>query len=401
MNISFKRSSAIQFQKDEIIIFDETNSSLIKKIIPDSYSFSIYKSRQVEIVVTFKIILNFFLNLKDLKIFKKYSSNKGLIKNIFWQLLCIYIKSYIQTVNPKAVITSIDNCTKFAWLSKNISEIPFIAIQNGFRLNYDVDKDSLYNCQHLFCFGDFEVENFPKREWTVDNFYPVGSAFASMNFEDKYGDMIHKNEFDILVVSCWRGNIGFGQDVKDSMNAMRLFDLEFAAYLKKRNLKAAVILRSERNSGNWVMPEIGSSEEDYFKSIYEDTIEIIDTNISERNIYPLMEKSKMVISGFCSTSLLEAFGFGKKILYCDYTNQNKYFSDFDPAITFTKNKNSPMDTLEKRLDELIDMPSPEYKKCYSELMKYYQSSDKGIPTHEIIKMNIDRIIKTNENIKPL
>jgi hypothetical protein len=384
----------------DIIIFDEVNSSLIKKVIPDNHSHSIYKTRPIKIAITFKIILNFFLNLKLIKIFEQFSSNKGFLKNILWQFLCIYIKSYIEIVKPKAVITSIDNCTKFAWLSKHIKNIPFIAIQNGFRLSYDLNNN-LYHCQHLFCFGDFEVENFPKREWTVDNFYPVGSAFASMNFEDKYGDMIHKNEFDILVVSCWRGNIGFGQDVQDSMNAMRLFDLEFAAYLKKRNLKAAVILRSERNSDQWVMPEIRSSEEDYFKSIYEDTIEIIDTNFSIKNIYPLMEKSKMVISGFCSTSLLEAFGIGKKILYCDYTNQSKYFCDFDPAITFTKNKNSPMDTLEKRLDELIDMPSPEYKKCYSELMKYYQSSDKSIPTHEIIKMNIDRIIKTNENIKPL
>ena len=396
------KSAPSQIKKSiDIIIFDETNSQLIMNIIPDTYSYSIYKTRPVEFTITLPIILRLIFNLKDIKIFEQFTTNKGFFKNILWQFLYIYIKSYIQIVKPKAVITSIDNCTKFAWLSKNISEIPFIAIQNGFRLNYDVDKDSLYNCQHLFCFGDFEVENFPKREWTVDNFYPVGSAIASMNFEDKYGDMIHKNEFDILVVSCWRGNIGFGQDVQDSMNAMRLFDLEFAAYLRKRNLKAAVILRSERNSDQWVMPEIGMSEENYYKSIYEDTIEIIDTDFSVRNIYPLMEKSKMVISGFCSTSLLEAFGIGKKILYCDYTNQNKYFSDFDPAITFTKNKNNPMDTLEKRLDELIDMPSPEYKRCYSELMKYYQSSDKSIPTHEIIKMNIDRIIKTNENIKPM
>lgn len=396
MNISFKRSSAIQFHKDEIIIFDETNSSLIKKIIPDSYSFSIYKNRQVEIVVTFKIILNLFLNLKDLKIFKKYSSNKGLIKNIFWQLLCIYIKSYIQTINPKAVITSIDNCTKFAWLSKNISEIPFIAIQNGFRLNYDVDKDSLYNCQHLFCFGDFEVENFPKREWAVDNFYPVGSAFASMNFEDKYEDMIHKNEFDILVVSCWRGNIGFGQDVQDSMNAMRLFDIEFAAYLKKRNLKAAVILRSERNSDQWVMPEIGNSEEDYYKSIYEDTIEIIDNDLYQKNIYRLMMNSELIISGFSSTALIEAFGFGKKILYCNYTKTDKYHADFNEDIVFKKNENEH-DNLQEILDRLLEIPEKEYQEKFKDLMHYYQSFPKGTSSKNLIKSKINQIILKNES----
>lgn len=381
----------------DVIIFDETNSIIIKDIIPEIYSLSVYKTRPVKIVLTYKILLRFFMNLKDLKIFKKYTSNKGFTKNILWQLLCVYIKSYVQAANPKAVITSIDNCTKFAWLSKNIPEIPFIAIQNGFRLNYDVDNNSLYHCQHLFCFGNYEVDNFPKRLWTVNNFYPVGSLLASMHFKDKYEDKLDANELDILVVSSWRGNIGFGQDVQDSMKAMKLFDLEFAAYLRKRNLKAAVILRSERNSDQWVMPEIGMSEEDYYKSIYEDNIEIIDTDFSVRNIYPLMEKSKMVISGFCSTSLLEAFGIGKKILYCNYTNENKYFSDFNPVVTFTKNIDNPSDTLSKRLDELMEIQIQDYKKCYSDLMLFYQSFDKNIPTQEIVKTRISRIIKINEN----
>ena len=393
------KSAPSQIKKSiDIIIFDETNSQLIMNIIPDTYSYSIYKTRPVEFTITLPIILRLIFNLKDIKIFEQFTTNKGFFKNILWQFLCIYIKSYIQIVKPKAVITSIDNCTKFAWLSKHIQNIPFIAIQNGFRLSFDQDNN-LYHCQHLFCFGDFEVENFPKREWTVNNYYPVGSLNASMYFKDKYHDMFDKNEFDILVVSSWRGNIGFGQDVQDSMEAMRLFDLEFAAYLKNRALKAAVILRSERNSDQWVMPEIGMSEEDYYKSIYEDTIEIIDTNFSVRNIYPLMQRSKIVITGFCSTSLLEAFGIGKKILYCDYTNQRKYFCDFNPAITFTKKADNLIDTLDKRIDDLLEIPISEYEKCHNELIKYYQSVDKNNPAHEIIKTTIDNIIKATENIK--
>ena len=356
------KSAPSQIKKSiDIIIFDETNSQLIMNIIPDTYSYSIYKTRPVEFTITLPIILRLIFNLKDIKIFEQFTTNKGFFKNILWQFLCIYIKSYIQIVKPKAVITSIDNCTKFAWLSKHMQDIPFIAIQNGFRLSYALDN-SLYHCQHLFCFGDFEVENFPKREWTVNNFYPVGSAFASMHFKDKYEDKIDTSELDILVVSCWRGNIGFEQDVQDSMKAMRLFDLEFVVYLRKRNLKAAVILRSERDSEHWFMPEMGVTEEEYFKSIYGDNINIIETDFSLRNIYPLMAISKLIIAGFGTTSLLEASGVGKKILYCDFTYQNKYFSDFNKEILFTDNKDSPALIFSDRLDELLDISSHEYKK---------------------------------------
>jgi hypothetical protein len=47
---------------------------------------------------------------------------------------------------------------------------------------------------------------------------------------------------------------------------MKISDNLISKYLSKRNLKAAIILRSERDGEHWYMPEIGSTEEQYFKS---------------------------------------------------------------------------------------------------------------------------------------
>lgn len=394
MNVSFKLFSTIQLQKDEIIIFDETNSSLIKKIIPDAYSYSIYKTRPIEIVVTFKIILNFFINLKDIKIFEKFTPNKGLFKNILWQLLCIYIKSYILVVRPKAVITSIDNCNKFAWLSKNIAEIPFIAIQNGFRLNYAIDKNSLYNCQHLFCFGKFELNNFPKRNWIVSNYYPVGSLNASLYFNNDCVDI--NNEFDILVVSCWRGNIGFTQDVQDSMKAMRLFDHELAAYLRERDLKVAIIMRSERDSDQWIMPEIGMSEEEYFQSIYGKSVILLDTDFKTRNVYSIMQKSNVILAAFPSTCLFEALGIEKKVLFCNFTNNNEFFSDIKSQILYTHN-NESKDLFYKKLDSLLSISQKDYLIDFKDVMNYYAQPSETERTHELICNKINKIIKSKNN----
>ncbi len=374
----------------EILIFDSTNSHLIVQLIKDDYSYDILETRPFKFVLSIDILIRFLFNLKDLKIFNKYSHKHNFLKNFFWQILCIYIKSYIQKINPKALITSIDNCTKFGWISKNLKDIPCVAIQNGFRLDYDVEQ-SIYNCQHLFCFGEFEKENFRERGYQVDNFYPIGSVFASLKFE-KYDFEVIKNKYDILVVSCWRGNIGFGDDVKDSMFAMSLFDKDFAEYLTKKSLKAAVILRSERDSDQWFMPEIGMNEENYYKSIYGDNIEIIDTNFSERNIYAVMAQSELIIAGFSSTALLEAYGIGKKILYCNYTNTNKYHIDFNENIVFKKKLNEESHSLHNKLDSLLDTSKTDYINDHKHLMKYYHSYDFENDTQKSIISRLNKII---------
>lgn len=385
------RSVYFSFSKyADFIIFDETNSNIISQVIPETYSSSIFRTRPVHLTINLEVIFYFLKYLKDLRIFKKFTSNKSFIRNILWQLLCIYIKSYIYTVKPKAVITSIDNCTKFAWLSKNISDIPFIAVQNGFRLSSDVDPESIYHCQHLFCFGQFETEKFPRRNWTVNNFYPVGSLNASLNF--KNNNKV-KNKYDFLIVSCWRGNIGFTKDVQDSMKAMRLFDEDFYKYLKERDLRAGVIMRSERDSDQWFMPELGMNEEEYYKSIYNDQIEIIDTSFTERNVYKEILRSKIIISGFSTTVLLEALGAKKKILYCNYTSNDKYYLDFDKSIVFVKDEDN---SLAISLDKLLEITESDYEKKYSKLMTYYQSFKSEISTRDIIKDKINQVIKSNE-----
>ena len=363
----------------DIVIFDETNSNLIQGVIPEELTVSICKMRPMEFYITPRIVLSFLGNLRYLKFTNSSESNKSSFYRIFFQLLCIYIK---------AIITSIDNCTKFAWLSENFHLAPCIAIQNGFRLSYDSDSADNYYCQHLFCFGEREIVDFPRMNYKVDNFYPVGSLNLSLNFDHQLADS--KPVYDLLVVSCWRGNIGYAKDVEDSMKAMRLMDEGLARYLGNRNLKAAVILRSERDSDQWVMPEIGMSEEDYYKSIYGDLIEIIDVNFTERNIYPVMQSAEVIVAGFSTTCLIEAYAMRKKVLYMNFCGNNKYHSDFKPEILFEAHDDkSP--SFENRLNALLKISCQEYVMKHEETMKYYMGDPLDSPKDRIRK-EINEII---------
>ena len=224
--------------------------------------------------------------------------------------------------------------------------------------------------------------------YRVDNFYPVGSLYLSSNFDNRLIDL--KPEYDLLVVSCWRGNIGYESDVEDSMKAMRLMDEKLAGYLQNRDLKVAVILRSERNSDHWFMPEVRINEEDYYKSIYGDLIEIIDLNLSKRNVYPVMQKAEVIIAGFTSTCLIEAYGIRKKILYMNFTGNNKYHHHFKPEMVFDAHGDkSP--SFESRLNALLEIPSQEYVMKHEETMKYYME-DPLISPKDRIRKEIDKII---------
>ena len=384
----FKRVHFSKPSTSDVIVFDETNASLIQSVIPKGLTVSIFKMRPMEFYITPRILFSCIRNLKYFTFRNGVASNRGWFYKIFWQLLCIYIKADLISRNPKAIITSIDNSGNFGWLSENYHLAPCIAIQNGFRLTYDSNSQSKYYCQHLFCFGEREVNDYPKLGYKVDHFHPVGSLNLSLNFDSQLCDI--KPIYDLLVVSCWRVNIGYAKDVEDSMKAMRLMDETLAQYLQNRDLKTAVIMRSERDSDQWVMPEIGMSEEDYYKSIYGDLIEIIDVNFIERNVYPVMQSAEVIVAGFSTTCLIEAYAKQKKVLYMNFCGNNKYHRDFKSEILFEAHDDkSP--SFESRLNDLLEISSQEYVMKHEETMKYYMGDPLDSPKDRIRK-EINEII---------
>ena len=172
------------------------------------------------------------------------------------------------------------------------------------------------------------------------------------------------------------------------MRSMRAMDELLAKYLQQKNFKAAIILRSERNGQHWFVPEIGSNEKDYFKSIYGNTVTVIETDFRERNIFSLIQESRFIISCL-STALLEGFGIGKKVLYCNFSETDKYHLDFDPAIV---TKDNSYENFSKQLDVLINMEQQDYDHEYRKLQQYYMHFPERKTTHEVIADTIDDII---------
>ena len=96
--------------KYKILFYDNVNSSLIKKRLHEKdYSTLHVRGEKLNIMVLIKMFLNFKFNFKN------------------------YIYYYIKCVQPKIVITCIDNDYNFYTLKEKFPRIIFIAIQGGYR----------------------------------------------------------------------------------------------------------------------------------------------------------------------------------------------------------------------------------------------------------------------------
>ena len=113
-------------------------------------------------------------------------------------------------------------------------------------------------------------------------------------------------------------------------------------------------------------------------------------DFKSRNIYGLINKSTLIISGFSTTVVLEAYGFQKKIMYYNFTKKDIYHSIFDSSIVST---NSDYSSFSKELDELLKISQTQYIENHMSNMKYYMSFPKDMEYKDYVLSKIDEIIK--------
>ena len=385
----FKRIKFFTPKYSDILIFDECNSEHIIKLKEKKFSYSIIKQRQVDFFISIYIIKIFFISIFNFNFNKIFNHSRGIIIGFLIELRFKYYRSLVLAVNPRAVITFIDNNIIFNQLSENLEFIPFIGIQNGLRLVHEKARN--YHVQHLFSFGNNESTYFKNIGYEVENYYPCGSFIASQYLSKKKES--HSVKYDILIVSSWRGNIGYPIDQVHTMKSMKILDTLMSKYIKNNNIKAAVAFRNERNGEHWFVPEIGKNEEEYFFEIYGNSVDLIDVDFKSRNIYKSINKSSLIVSGFSTSVLLEAYGNQKKIMYYNFSNKDIYHSIFDSSIVSDR---SDYISFSKELDKLIQIKQSDYVNQHSFNMKHYMGFPKEYNVTKFISKKIEEIIESNK-----
>jgi len=115
-------------QKNKLLIFDETGSYMIGKILVYDLDYTVLPVRNELNRISVEIIALMIKNLARI-IFKRIDKDKH--RSILWDT---YILSCLEYISPVIVLTWIDNSRTFEWLSRNYADAAFFSIQNGVRI---------------------------------------------------------------------------------------------------------------------------------------------------------------------------------------------------------------------------------------------------------------------------
>ena len=170
-------------------------------------------------------------------------------------------------------------------------------------------------------------------------------------------------------------------------NTFDILNLYIQRYSKSRNLKLCIAMHSPENALNDEDLQKIENEESYWKNIFHDDAILNPLNISKLSSYKVMFESELIV-GVASTLLLEAFGMGKKILYCDFTSNN-IFHDYNSSILFREND---YHKFANRLDDLRSEPYGQYLKKNKKYASYLMNNDLDNPPHLAIRKLVQDIL---------
>ena len=341
-------------QKKSLVVIDDVRSKYIIPLVKNhNYVFLPVRLNRIH-----KIYLSFSILRKVLsKVFK-------------YRLSTNYFISVIEAIQPKLVITYIDNSRLYHQLSKYFNnKIKFFAIQNASRVNTLADQFSRkdYFHQSYAHFGNYEKKIYKNAH--VSKFFKVGSLRQSyaMEYFKKNKTKIKKNFYDICLVSdnAWGYDKIYNQDgIEDSWGKVYEFTFRFAKKHKKK-----IVFVSEcdySNKSKESLEEIRKEKQFYQKYLKNYKYKLIPRFEKQHTTYKYVLESKIVISVITSI-LTEALAANKKIFPCNFSK----IEELNFPIKKTTLNNCDYSLFEKKLKELFKM---NLKKYHS----YFLGKDKNL-----------------------
>ncbi len=281
-----------------------------------------------------------------------------------------YFIALIICINPKLVLTRIDNSILYSLVAKELHKrYFFFAIQNAARYQFDEPFHDKKIFKDLFipelgCFGKYEKDLYQKHKIKVNKFFTLGSLQLSNYLENRKIDPTE--EFDIcLILEESTGWDSLYEGFEDALGLVATYTERFA---KKNNLK--LVLAGKRST-----PDLIEKENQFYDKYFQYNWKI--ESRKKFSSYHYASSSKVVV-GMMSTILRESLSIKKKILSCNFTGCEAW--DFPiNGICFLKNKK--YEFFEERMKKILALDFDMYKKYLDKDPSYLMTTNTSqLPT---------------------
>ncbi len=373
---------------------------------PKNYDLVLFDSEQLNEFETILSHYNFFVlhaRLEQIKkIYFSLSIIKYFIKNYRGNIMTAYLASLIEVINPKVVITLIDNSIKFSDVAKILDKkTNFLAVQNAARLDlklhkylFDnqiikVDLNKRFYIPNFLCFGQFEIDHYKSFGIKVNNFIKIGSLRLANAFKyiKEKGIKLDESIYDICLIG---EGVSGGNYFEKGMVDIVKYTVRFCIKYKMKLISPQKINKNlDLNGYNKVMNT-------YKKYLSKEEFEFFQRSCFDRSSrtyksYIAMLQSNVTV-GTSSTLLRENLALGRKTLSCNLTNTDIH--DF-PVEGICSIKDCSYEEFEKRLLKIQSINEKDYflniKKEKNYILEYNEKSS----TLEILKEKIDSFMIKN------
>ena len=366
----------------DVLIYDAEGSDYLLHCIPAHSNIFIIRNRTEEPLF---ISAKFFLFI-ILELIKSNEPRSAIMAAL------------VKHLNPKVIITFIDNSPTICLIKKICPSIPMFIVQNGTRWDFSIKDRGLMEYDHYFGFGLVEADIFAQGGHTVSSFYPIGSIRTGIfrdekfDFQEKVFDLCYISQFDPIPLNC----VGIDKWTLELLTAYydvgkKHFDV-IVKYAIENKLSLCVAMRSASNGVNY------ADELEYFISQNHDKITYISQ--SKFSSYTAVQASRLTFT-ISSTLGYEALGWGERVIFA---------KDVEPVNSLVTQGSWTDNLVTHRLPELQRLYSLDYAElCFkaTEMLKmknqdyinyskgarsYYMNYDDERKPQTIIRKKISELI---------
>lgn len=378
-------------QEKQVIIFYTNQETNFQKYLLKDIAYDVIEPYK-KFCLHPKLIIKSIKNYIDGKYTHHNKDASFSLKTSINNLYIIYLISYIELVNPKVILTAIDDSSIFQKISNLYKDTKFIAIQNGLRLpcyfSYQLpyssnnnNKDFLYT---FYCFSQSEKKSFLENGFNIKKFIPIGSFNGGIYWKNR---IINKEPiYDICYISQW---FDVNKESFPHEGAKKLFDADVAAVKFLEMSLIRLIDEYDYSLTIALRNEDCSEELEHFKSIFGNKAKYILSDKEKFSSYNAADSANLIINIY-STLGAEAMGFGKKVLFCNGSND---FNIGLPAAEFCYYEGNVYNEFKEKVVELLSIEIEKYQEMSLKLLpNIMQYSDYKMP-HEIIRSDILNMLK--------
>jgi hypothetical protein len=354
-----------------LLVFDRAGSQYLIPYALDGLNPVVLPTRFEEFYLTPRLILRLFANLRHIDEWK------------LRQFYKIYLLSCLQEIAPRVVITWVDNSQYFQVLSRLYPAAHFLAVQNGYRHGASLMKaseggllsdnpkwGSRLELPEFFILGPYTEELYSRHGHRIARARPVGSFLAGY-YKTEIAPGAVPVEHDICLVSQWRAAIMDGDFLPNFRTGVTVMCERMARYAAERSLRVAVAAASA-----------DPREEAYFRKMFGAGVAVVRHDPAAFTTYRTMDRAEVSVA-VLSTALFEAMGWGKKVLFCNFSGDAAYDCPLKGPWSVGGDEGYP--EFARKLDALRSMSAQEYEAQAGPARRRLMSFDPARPAHRVIR----------------